>query len=147
MNPYKHLASQARALWKLESSLPPEEREKISCVLRIEVAKRSVSLIKGGPNTFVLKLDGTEDIIDYPNPILARIDKLGRQRHIAYLVKTPKGKRFFWEYAKAAEVKPLPKSCIVGLNSDGTTEIAYKAVKNIKGHWTWISANKEKQHE
>jgi hypothetical protein len=139
VNPYRHLASQSRALLRMENNLGPDERSKLSWMLRVEFAGTSVVVGKGGANTMFAQFGNGRRVVNYPNKILARLDRLGRQEHVLYGIYRPdRSWTQFWLMSKALEEPAVVGSRIYGVSANGTKTVTHDARRSVRGGVTWI---------
>ena len=138
MNPYRYLASQARTLLRADMKLQPDERATTSWLLRVEFCETSVTMGRGGFNTcFIIFGDGKR-LLDFPNKILEKLDRLGRQAHVRYIVTDGKREKAFWTLAQATKYPPRKGLLIQGVGPNGTGNTIYTARSSMRGTMSWI---------
>jgi hypothetical protein len=138
INPYSHVARQARSLLKREMMFQPKEREKLSWMLMVEFLGAKIMLGKGGANTLFYTLGNGDRQIGFPNVIIDYFDKLGRQPFALYTVTYGDKRRGFYDKDHALAIKPKTGMRIVGTKHNGEKQPAYVAKKNLAGKTKWM---------
>jgi hypothetical protein len=140
INPYRHLANQARALLRTESEMSPELRETFSWMIRADFCDTHATVVKGGANTMIVMLgpDG-ERKPSFPREAIEQLDRLGRQEFPIYAIKRhDSGKKlFYFDLSRALAVKPRTKDTLWGLSDVGRRQ-THEAMLNSVNVLKWI---------
>lgn len=136
MNPYQHLAVKVRRLLGAEARLSAEERKRNQWSLLTEFCGHKVIVGKADVNTMFYQIGEGQRKLCYPDDLLARLDKLGREPYWRYEVVG--AERKFTNTLAAAQRDPVVGTVIYGLD-EGRTKI-YKVVKPLVGQPKWVKA-------
>lgn len=128
MNPYRVLHKRALALLVAEKNLPPEERKNIEWILSYTFHGVKFVLGKGDVNTMFYQFGDSPRKINYPDEIIALLDRLGSPSNKYVLYKSKAG---LFTSRKAAFKKS--DSIVYGITSEGKTIAAYRKVATLDG--------------
>jgi len=141
MNPYRWLATNARALLRNELPLNAEERNTTQWLMTVDVLDRKFMIGRGGANTCFWQVGDSQRHIGYPNDLLTMLDTLAKQGHIGYKIHYRDGRcQTFLARKAALRVSPNDATIIEGINEDNSVNRLFLARKNIGNEAKWIKA-------
>ncbi len=145
INPYQHLARKVRDLLMAEAKLSVEERKANQWQLLFKFADTQITIGKGDVNTIFFQFgeNGSRKVC-YPDDILDRLDRMGKQRYWRYVVrdKNNEAVKYYWLESLALKSEPGIKYKINGINGAGETTVMI-GTGDIEGRrWTKASGKK-----
>ena len=138
LNPYRYLLSSVRAMLKQKVKLGVDDRKRLSWMILAEFAGTKMLVGKGGANTFFWTFGSGDRQIGYPNELLGLLERLGRQKHVLYmLIDAAKTKTEKFSLDELLEAKPRRGDVVFSVSMDGVQAPLYRARLNIKNEFAW----------